>query len=86
MTTCYSVLSRNHHVGIELAKGKKLNQILKSMNEVAEGVLTCKAMEILSKKYKVLMPITHQIFQVLYQNKKPQKALAELMKRPPSFE
>jgi len=86
MTTCYSVLSRNHHVGIELAKGKKLNQILKNMNEVAEGVLTCKAMEILSKKYKVLMPITHQIFQVLYKNKKPQTALAELMKRPPSFE
>jgi glycerol-3-phosphate dehydrogenase (NAD(P)+) len=86
MTTCYSVLSRNHHVGEELAKGKKLSQILKSMNEVAEGVLTCKAMEVLSKKYKVLMPITHQIFQVLYQNKKPQTALAELMKRPPSFE
>jgi glycerol-3-phosphate dehydrogenase (NAD(P)+) len=86
MTTCYSVLSRNHHVGIELAKGKKLNQILKSMNEVAEGVLTCKAMQILSKKYRVLMPITNQIFQVLYKNKKPQTALAELMKRPPSFE
>jgi glycerol-3-phosphate dehydrogenase (NAD(P)+) len=86
MTTCYSVLSRNHHVGMELAKGKKLKQILKSMNEVAEGVLTCKAMDQLAQKHKVLMPITHQIFQVLYKNKKPRIALAELMKRPPSFE
>jgi len=86
MTTCYSNLSRNHYVGVELAKGKKLKQILKNMNEVAEGVLTCQAMEILSNKYKVSMPITHQIFQVLYKNKKPNVALGELMKRPPSFE
>jgi len=81
ITTCSSKLSRNHYIGENLAKGRKLDDILKNMKEVAEGVNTTKVAVKLAKKHKVDMPITQEVFNVLFENKDPFKAISSLMKR-----
>lgn len=81
VTTCISPYSRNRFVGEEIGKGKKLKEILSSMNMVAEGVTTVKAGYFLSKKYNVSMPITEQVYKVLYKNKDPRIAVDDLMTR-----
>lgn len=79
--TCTGDLSRNRFVGIELARGKKLDQILASMRMVAEGIGTTAAARALARKSNVEMPITDQMFAVLHQGKSPKDALRELMER-----
>lgn len=79
--TCTGELSRNRSVGIKLGKGIALTHILKDMRMVAEGIKTTKAAYDLSKKMKVEMPITEQVYYILYQNKNPKEAVIELMGR-----
>lgn len=79
--TCTGTLSRNRAVGVELAKGKKLDEILANMREVAEGVGTTSAARRLGQKTGVEMPITEQMFAVLHQGRSPKDALRELMDR-----
>ena len=86
ITTCMSSLSRNHHVGEEIAKGKKLKDILSNMKEVAEGVTTTKAVKKLSEKHKIEMPISNEIYAVLFEDKNPTKAIETLMTRSPKSE
>ncbi len=81
ITTCSSKLSRNHFVGQELARGKKLSEILQDMKAVAEGVNTAKAAYDLSQKLGVTMPVTEQIYQILFQDKNIEIAIKELMSR-----
>lgn len=85
-TTCVSQYSRNRWLGEEIGKGKKLGEILKETDMVVEGVATTKAAFDLAKKYNVEMPITSQIYGVLYGNKDPKVALRELMTRSPKPE
>ena len=79
--TCTGKLSRNHFVGGELGKGKSLSEIVSSMKMVAEGVTTTLSVHQLGKKVDVEMPICEQVYQVLYENKDPRKALENLMTR-----
>jgi glycerol-3-phosphate dehydrogenase (NAD(P)+) len=79
VTTCASTLSRNHYVGVELAKGRSLKDIIDSMDSVAEGVATTKAAWELSEKMGIEMPITEKLYQVLYKGHAPRKAAKELM-------
>jgi glycerol-3-phosphate dehydrogenase (NAD(P)+) len=79
--TCTGSLSRNRSVGIELGKGRKLYEILKSMREVAEGVRTTYATVELAKNHKVEMPITEQVRRILDGEIKPREAIRELMDR-----
>jgi glycerol-3-phosphate dehydrogenase (NAD(P)+) len=81
VTTCMSAHSRNHFIGEEIAKGKTLKSIQKKMDMVAEGIKTAKSIQHLSKKYKVDMPISAEIYKVLYKNKSPKKAVNDLMLR-----
>ena len=81
VTTCISPFSRNRFVGEQIGKGKKTKDILKKMEMVAEGIPTAKAVFLLSQKYKVDMPIAKEIYQVLYKNKSPIKAVNDLMLR-----
>lgn len=81
VTTCTSLYSRNRFVGEQIARGKRLSSIIKNMQMVAEGVLTTKAAYKLAQRYKVEMPITREIYQVLYKNKSPKKAVSDLMQR-----
>lgn len=86
ITTCESELSRNHKVGYEIAQGRKLPEILGSMKEVAEGVPTSKAALELSRKKRVVMPITEQVNRVLFEGRDPYQAIEELMTRTPTSE
>jgi glycerol-3-phosphate dehydrogenase (NAD(P)+) len=81
ITTCSSSLSRNHYVGQELAKGRKLPEILKGMKAVAEGVNTTKAAFDLAKKHQVAMPVTEQMYYILFQHKDIKEAVRDLMNR-----
>jgi glycerol-3-phosphate dehydrogenase (NAD(P)+) len=79
--TCSGGLSRNRKVGMELAEGKSLSQIVGSMRMVAEGVETCDAAVALGEKFNVDLPITQQMHAVLKGTTTPQAALRELMDR-----
>jgi glycerol-3-phosphate dehydrogenase (NAD(P)+) len=80
--TCTSDLSRNHQVGQALAQGSNLNEITGMMHEVAEGIRTTKAAKMLSQRLQVEMPITDEVYAVLYENKKASDAIRDLMMRP----
>ena len=79
--TCTGELSRNRFVGCELGRGRKLAEILGAMRTVAEGVGTTAAARALARKTGVEMPITEQMFAVLYEGRSPKDALRELMER-----
>ncbi|UCD86086.1 MAG: NAD(P)H-dependent glycerol-3-phosphate dehydrogenase [Deltaproteobacteria bacterium] len=79
--TCTGDLSRNRTVGIKLGKGMKIKEILSRMKMIAEGVKTAKSAYELSRRYQVEMPITEQVYLILYRNKKPERAVSDLMGR-----
>lgn len=81
--TCTGSLSRNRTVGLELGRGRKLQEILAGLGgKVAEGVRTTSAALGLARSYGVEMPIAEQMEAILMHGKPPQKAIAELMLRP----
>jgi glycerol-3-phosphate dehydrogenase (NAD(P)+) len=85
--TCTGGLSRNRTVGVELGKGRKLDEIIGGMHGmVAEGVLTTNAAVGLAQKMSVEMPITQQMHAILQQGKAPKEAIRELMTRPSTSE
>lgn len=79
--TCTGDLSRNRTVGIELGKGRSLDEILDGMQMVAEGVKTTLSAYQLAKKLAVEVPIIEQMYLILYQRKDPRQAVADLMLR-----
>jgi len=86
MATCYSTLSRNHTVGVELAQGKALDDVLASLGQTAEGVVTTVAARDLSRRLGVEMPITEKLYEVLFEGLDPRRGVAELMGRRPKHE
>lgn len=81
LLTCTGDLSRNRTVGIELGKGRSLNDILADMSMVAEGVKTTLSTYQLADKLAVEVPIITEMYKILYQNKNPRQAVIELMQR-----
>jgi len=81
VATCASSLSRNHFVGEQLALGKPLRDIQASMPQVAEGIVTTSAARTLARLNGVEMPITEQLYTVLYEDKPALEAIGELMQR-----
>lgn len=79
--TCTGELSRNYTVGKQLGLGKKLQDILSGMRMVAEGIKTTKSVYNLSRKIGVEMPISHEIYHILYDDASPKKAMHKLMTR-----
>jgi len=79
IATCASPLSRNHYLGMELAKGRQLEEITKSMTGVAEGVSTTAAVWNLAQQLGLEMPITEKIYQVLYKDAAPRQIIIELL-------
>jgi glycerol-3-phosphate dehydrogenase (NAD(P)+) len=79
--TCTGDLSRNRTVGYKLGEGKKLADILAEMKMVAEGVRTTKSVRGLSKKHRVDMPITEQVYGLLYEDSEPKLVVRKLMSR-----
>ncbi|MBO6536834.1 MAG: NAD(P)H-dependent glycerol-3-phosphate dehydrogenase [Balneolaceae bacterium] len=86
IVTCTSAHSRNRYVGQQIGKGFKLDEIIKSMNMVAEGIKTTKSVHDWAKKNKVEMPITEAVYHVLFDGVDPKDALNRLMNRDPKDE
>ena len=80
--TCTGELSRNRHVGVELGRGRRLEEILGGMREVAEGVKTTRSIFELGRRLGIEMPITASIHALLYEDKPALDAANELMGRP----
>jgi glycerol-3-phosphate dehydrogenase (NAD(P)+) len=81
VTTAMSKNSRNRFVGEEIGKGRKLNDILSSMVMVAEGISTTRSAVRLSQKWDVDLPITKEVYEVLFLSKSPEDGIRSLMKR-----
>ncbi len=79
--TCTGSLSRNRTVGLELGRGKRLKEILAGMKMVAEGVETTRATRALGRKLGVELPITEQMYRMLFEGQDPRAAVRELMER-----
>lgn len=79
--TCTGDLSRNRTVGLKIGKGMTLQEIMKGMTMVAEGVRTSISAHQLAKKMGVDMPIINQVYEILYEEKDPMDAVKELMTR-----
>ena len=86
VVTCMSEHSRNRYVGEELGRGRCLDDVVASMKMVAEGVRTTKAAYGLSKRVGVEMPITAEMYKVMFERKNPRVAVNELMARRPKSE
>ncbi|MFN4261339.1 MAG: NAD(P)H-dependent glycerol-3-phosphate dehydrogenase [Gemmataceae bacterium] len=86
ITTCISKHGRNRHVGEQLAQGKQLADILAGMKMVAEGVYTTRSVHHKASALGIDMPITAEIYRVLYEDKDPRAAVSDLMLREPKPE
>ncbi|RZB69681.1 glycerol-3-phosphate dehydrogenase [NAD(+)] 2, chloroplastic-like [Glycine soja] len=82
MLTCFVNLSRNRTVGVRLGSGEKLENILSSMNQVAEGVSTAGAVIALAQKYNVKLPVLTAVARIIDNELTPKKAVFELMSLP----
>ena len=79
--TCTGALSRNRKVGLLLGQGKTMAQIREEMDQVAEGIKTAGSIEHLSRKLGIEMPISHEVYAILYEGKDARKAVIDLMNR-----
>ncbi len=79
--TCTGDLSRNRTVGLRLGRGERLPDIVASMKEVAEGVRNTRSVRALARSVGVEMPITEQMYTLLYEDKSPRQVVVDLMTR-----
>jgi len=81
IATCSSPQSRNRHVGSELGRGRKLDDVVSEMNMVAEGVKTTAAVLQLAARHDVEMPLASFVYRILYEGARPADLVSELMLR-----
>ena len=79
--TATGPLSRNHALGVELGRGRRLEHVLAGVTTVAEGVNTARAAVTLAERHGVEMPIAREVAEVLFRGKPPRQAVADLMER-----
>ncbi len=77
--TASSTLSRNYRVGLGLAKGKDMDEILSELGEVAEGVPTAKALHKIATDKKIYLPIASEVYAMIYENKDPMESVKDLL-------
>jgi len=81
VTTCISPKGRNRSFGERIGKGQVVKQAEKATESVVEGIATCRSVVTLADQYNVEMPITQAVYEVLFEDKPVQKAIADLMQR-----
>ncbi len=86
ITTCESPYGRNRRVGFELGQGRSLTDILGDMQSVAEGVTTTRSVFELAEQKSIDMPITTEVYRVLFEGMSPEDGTNSLMLRPPRGE
>jgi glycerol-3-phosphate dehydrogenase (NAD(P)+) len=84
--TCTGALSRNRTVGLELGRGRSLEEVLGGMVAVAEGVRTTRSAYDLARKLEIEMPIVEAMHGILFEGLEPRQAVATLMQREPRAE
>jgi glycerol-3-phosphate dehydrogenase (NAD(P)+) len=86
IATCTSTKSRNRFVGEKLGEGCSLDEIIDQMNQVAEGVKTCKVVMELAEEYDVAMPIATEVYRVVHEGQTPREAYRGLLRLPVASE
>jgi len=86
IATCTSTKSRNRFVGEQLGKGLSLDEIIAQMNQVAEGVKTCRVVTELAEEYDVEMPIAQEVYRVVHEGQTPREAYRGLLRLPVASE
>lgn len=86
VTTCYSPYGRNRAVGERIGRGEGLETILGSMVNVAEGVPTTRSVRDMARARGIEMPITDELYRILFEGKPPRAAVTDLMVRAPKVE
>ncbi|MCM8774867.1 MAG: NAD(P)H-dependent glycerol-3-phosphate dehydrogenase, partial [Candidatus Omnitrophica bacterium] len=81
LASCYYPYGRNLTVGRELGAGRKIDDILKDMVMVAEGVQTAVSVRQLCEKFQISMPIMSEVYNILYEDKDPRQAVMDLLNR-----
>jgi len=81
VTTCTSSKGRNRSFGERVGKGQTVEQARRATESVIEGIATCRSVCALAKRHNIEMPITQAVFEILFENKPVQRAVADLMKR-----
>ncbi len=84
--TCTGQLSRNRALGVEIGRGRTLDEVLSTLETVAEGVITTRSTKALAERVGVTMPIVDAAFSVLFDGQSPRDAIDELMNRDPRAE
>ncbi|MFH2009802.1 MAG: NAD(P)H-dependent glycerol-3-phosphate dehydrogenase [bacterium] len=86
VVTAFSELSRNHRVGLNLAKGKALDDVLKELGQAAEGVPTARVVKEWADAHSMQLPICLGVYEILYENASPQAALEKMLSIPALWE
>jgi len=86
ITTCFSKFGRNRSVGERIGRGEKLDDVLRGMVNVAEGVPTTRSVHHLAKERGLDVPITDELYEILFKGKPPKSVIADLMVRDPKVE
>lgn len=86
IVTCCSKHSRNRYVGEELGKGRNIQEIVSSMQMVAEGVKNCESIYHFAKKLQVEMPLTNELYKIIYQNGNIHDSIKNLFGRKEKYE
>ncbi len=86
IVTCCSRHSRNRYVGEELGKGRKIKEIVDSMQMVAEGVKNCESIYHFAKKLQVEMPLTNELYKIIYQDGNIHDSIKNLFGRKEKYE
>ena len=81
VTTCISPTGRNRSFGERVGKGLSVQEAREATESVVEGIATCESVVALARRYKVEMPITEAIYQILFEGKPVKEAVADLMRR-----
>ena len=84
--TCTDNLSRNRRVGIALAQGRSLGDIVGELGQAVEGVASAREVYAIAREHGIEMPITEQVYQVLFEGRTPQAAVEALLRRDPKTE
>ncbi|MHC5538547.1 NAD(P)H-dependent glycerol-3-phosphate dehydrogenase, partial [Singulisphaera rosea] len=86
VTTCYSPFGRNRSLGEAIGRGSSLDDVLAAMVNVAEGVPTTRSVHDQAAERGISMPITDELYQILFEQKSPLAAVTDLMIRQPKVE